>query len=118
MFEGGGGKPRHFESAKDEEVSVSPCRSFYNALCSRTHSDSSCPYTQLAATQLLILQLLGATSSQKQAYDDQANITAQEADILAHGGLDERVHFLPNPAFRVRLGEVRCLRSGLLLSTR
>lgn len=118
MFEGGGGRPRHFDSAKDEEVSVSPCRSIYSALFPQTHSDSSCSYTQLAATQLLILQLLGATSSQKQAYDDQANISAQEADILAHGGLDERVHFLPNPAFRVRLGEVRCLRFGVPLSAR
>lgn len=71
----------------------------------------------MAATQLLILQLLGATSTQKEAYDTQCTISAQELFLLETEDLDPRVHFIPNPAFRIRLGLVRpsCLPSGTAL---
>ena len=61
---------------------------------------------QLNEAQLLIFQLMMATSSKKEHFDSRRSMTAEQADYLKNGPIDGRLQLCPDPLFRVLINQV------------
>ncbi|KAL7417937.1 hypothetical protein BDY24DRAFT_3677 [Mrakia frigida] len=57
------------------------------------------------STQLLILRLLGETSSQKRLYDDERVLSQEDRTYLESTTIDKRLQFFPDPLARLTIAK-------------